>query len=171
MEWWRHFPCRVPRLCTVAVCLWNKEALVCISVCLPPAGQMTSIYLSHCCLFFGSKQRDSLWGVDSEVLREETRTERFLKQEHDEKTEVGRAEENYQGQVEGEGGEKDKNRQSEWALCDQKTCLFSWHLNSSGATLGLSQLSRSRPHRLPDIQATGPESERSWTGSWTKQAA
>lgn len=27
-------------------------------------------------------------------------------------------------------------RESEWALCDQKACLFSWRLNSSGATLG-----------------------------------
>lgn len=51
-------------------------------------------------------------------------------------------------------------RESEWALCDQKACLFSWRLNSSGATLGLSALSSSRPHRLADIPATSPESQR-----------
>lgn len=67
----------------------------------------------------------------------------------------------------GREGEEDRNRvrESEWALCDQKTCLFSWHLNSSGATLGLSELSSCRPHRLPDIPATSPESERSRTVS------
>lgn len=51
-------------------------------------------------------------------------------------------------------------RRSEWALCDQKACLFSWRLNSSGATLGLSALSSSRPHRLLIIPATGPESQK-----------
>lgn len=49
MEWWIHFPCRVALLCTMTVCLLNKEALVCVSVCLsvcPVAGQMMSVCLS-----------------------------------------------------------------------------------------------------------------------------
>lgn len=56
--------------------------------------------------------------------------------------------------------ESEAERESEWALCDQKACLFSWRLNSSGATLGLSALSSSQPHRLPDIPATGSGSQR-----------
>lgn len=67
--------------------------------------------------------------------------------------------------------ERKRVRESEWALCDQKACLFSWRLNSSGATLGLSALSSLRPHRLPDSPATSPEfTERSWAISEPKQA-
>ena len=59
--------------------------------------------------------------------------------------------------MEGEGGERGRERKSEagrvrgseWALCDQKACLFSWRLNSSGATSGLSALSRSRASSAP----------------------
>lgn len=56
----------------------------------------------------------------------------------------------------GGGGEaeSERGRRSEWGLCDQKACLFSWCLNSSGNTLGLSGVLTLQT--LPKLTSTVP---------------
>lgn len=56
----------------------------------------------------------------------------------------------------GGGGEaeSERGRRSEWGLCDQKACLFSWRLNSSGNTLGLSGVLTLQT--LPKLTSTVP---------------
>lgn len=109
---------------------WNKEVLVqhCTawpSVPLCPPGSSSHDLLS----FFFQKQTfpDQ---IDGEGLKKEQTAIKMAEQKRP-RSKLGR------------GGvwRRDRKKEwawgweSEWTLCDQKVCLFSWRLNSSGATL------------------------------------
>lgn len=172
--WWGHFPCCVPLRCTMTVCLWNKEALVCVSVCLSaclPPGWSDDVCLSVC---LKAGQQSWIWeqtvenGGKTHTWRGFKKGKGIKKKKH--RGQERRAEEKLQRLSGGGGGweregEKERVRQGEWEGVNgpfviKRLVYFlgAWTPQEPHRAC-LHCLARG-PHRLPDIPATGPESQR-----------